>query len=102
MEAIRSKNTRHYDRFRNDHLFGVEQRDDVYGSEDQACSFRSPGGRGGGAVLSRISQTRGKNTELAIAKELGAKRNHFEVEDLSHPILSIEVKHRKAEAAAAP
>ncbi len=64
--------------------------------------------------MSRISHTRGKNTELAIAKELGAKRNHFEVEDLSHPILSIEVKHRKsiprtivkwmsqAEAAAAP
>ena len=32
--------------------------------------------------MSRISRTRGKNTELAIAKELGAKRNHFEVEDL--------------------
>ncbi len=45
--------------------------------------------------MSRISQTRGKNTELAIAKELGAKRNHFEREDLSHPILSVEVKHRK-------
>ena len=46
--------------------------------------------------MSRISRTRGKNTELAIAKELGAKRNHFEVEDLSHPILSIEVKHRES------
>ena len=44
--------------------------------------------------MSKISRTRGKNTELAIAKKLGAKRNHFEAEDLSHPILSIEVKHR--------
>ena len=26
---------------------------------------------------------------------MGAKRNHFEAEDLRHPILSIEVKHRK-------
>ena len=26
---------------------------------------------------------------------MGAKRNHFEAEDLCHPILSIEVKHRK-------
>ena len=53
--------------------------------------------------MSWISRTRGKNTELAIAKELGAR-----------PILSIEVKHQKsiprtivkwmsqAEAAAAP
>jgi len=46
--------------------------------------------------VSKISRTRGKKTELAIAKIMGAKRNHFEAEDLSHPILSIEVKHRKA------
>ncbi len=45
--------------------------------------------------MAKISRTRGKNTELAIAKIMGAKRNHFEVEDLRHPILSIEVKHRK-------
>ena len=46
--------------------------------------------------MSKISRTRGKNTELAIAKIIGAKRNHFEKEDLSHPLLSVEVKHRKA------
>ncbi len=45
--------------------------------------------------MSKISRTRGKKTELAIAKIMGAKRNHFEAEDLNHPILSIEVKHRK-------
>lgn len=45
--------------------------------------------------MAKISRTRGKNTELAIAKIMGAKRNHFEAEDLRHPILSIEVKHRK-------
>lgn len=45
--------------------------------------------------MAKISRTRGKNTELAIAKIMGATRNHFEAEDLRHPILSIEVKHRK-------
>lgn len=45
--------------------------------------------------MSRISRVRGKMTELAIAKLLGAKRNHFEREDLSHSILSIECKHRE-------
>lgn len=45
--------------------------------------------------MAKISRTRGKKTELAIAKIMGAKRNHFEAEDLNHPILSIEVKHRK-------
>lgn len=45
--------------------------------------------------MAKISRTRGKKTELAIAKIMGAKRNHFEAEDLRHPILSIEVKHRK-------
>ena len=43
MEAIRSKNTRHYDRFRNDHLFGVEQRDDVYGLAIVNMIFRGDG-----------------------------------------------------------
>ncbi len=46
--------------------------------------------------MSKISRTRGKNTELAIAKIMKAQRNHFEAEDLRHPILSIEVKHRKS------
>ena len=47
--------------------------------------------------MSKISRTRGKNIELAIAREIpGASRNHFEAEDLRHPILSIEVKHRKS------
>ena len=45
--------------------------------------------------MGKISRTRGKNAELAVAKRLGAKRNHFEREDLFHPILSIEVKCRK-------
>ncbi|NGX46223.1 MAG: hypothetical protein K940chlam2_01410 [Chlamydiae bacterium] len=45
--------------------------------------------------MSKISRVKGKNTELAIAKIMKAKRNHFEAEDLRHPILSIEVKHRK-------
>ena len=45
--------------------------------------------------MAKISRTRGKNTELAIARIMGATRNHFEAEDLRHPILSIEVKHRK-------
>lgn len=44
--------------------------------------------------MSLISRTRGKCCELAIAKLLGAKRNHFEAEDLNHDTLSIEVKHR--------
>jgi len=46
--------------------------------------------------MAKISRTRGKKTELAIAKIMKAKRNHFEAEDLSHPILSIEVKHRRS------
>jgi len=46
--------------------------------------------------MSKISRTRGKNVELAIARYMGCKRNHFEAEDLQHPILSIEVKHRAA------
>jgi len=45
--------------------------------------------------MSRISRTRGKNAELAIAGYMQAKRNHFESEDPSHPIFSIECKHRK-------
>lgn len=44
--------------------------------------------------MAKISKTRGKNFELAIAKYLKCKRNHFEKEDLCHPILSIECKHR--------
>jgi len=45
--------------------------------------------------MGKISRTRGKGFELAIAKYLGCKRNHFESEDLKHPILSVECKHRK-------
>jgi len=45
--------------------------------------------------MSKISRTRGKNFELAIAKIFGAKRNHFESEDILHPKYSIECKHRK-------
>lgn len=45
--------------------------------------------------MSKISRTRGKNFELAVAKIVGAKRNHFESEDLKHPVYSFECKHRK-------
>jgi hypothetical protein len=45
--------------------------------------------------MSKISKTRGKNFELAVARYLGCKRNHFESEDLKHWLLSIECKHRK-------
>ena len=44
--------------------------------------------------MSKISRTRGKHAELAVARYLGVRRNHFEAEDLRHPLLSIEVKHR--------
>lgn len=45
--------------------------------------------------MGKISRTRGKNAELGVARYLGAKRQHFEKEDLEHPVLSIQVKHRK-------
>ena len=45
--------------------------------------------------MGKISKQRGKAIELAIAKYMGCKRNHFEPEDLQHPLLSIECKHRK-------
>jgi hypothetical protein len=45
--------------------------------------------------VTKISRTRGKQFELAIAKRLGCKRNHFEKEDLKHGLLSIECKHRE-------
>ena len=48
--------------------------------------------------MGKISRTRGKNVELAVARYMGCRRNHFEREDLSYPILSIEVKHRRAVA----
>ena len=48
------------------------------------------------SAMGKLSRNRGKNVELAIAREIpGASRNHFEAEDLRHSILSIEVKHRK-------
>ncbi len=45
--------------------------------------------------MAKISRTRGKNFELAIANILKGKRNHFEAEDIRHPVFSIECKHRK-------
>lgn len=47
--------------------------------------------------MGRISRTRGKQTELAVARYWGCRRAHFEAHDLTgHPILSIEVKCRQA------
>jgi len=46
--------------------------------------------------MGRISRTRGKRIELAIARYMGMKRNHYEEEDLrGHPVISVEVKHRE-------
>jgi len=44
--------------------------------------------------MAKISRTRGKNTELRVAKFWGGRRNHFEREDIHHRLLSIEVKGR--------
>ena len=35
-----------------------------------------------------------KHTERSFAKAIGGKRNHFESEDVSHPLFSCEIKHR--------
>ena len=43
MEKIREKNPRQYDKFRCDGLFGVEQRDDVYGLAVVNMIFRGDG-----------------------------------------------------------
>ena len=44
--------------------------------------------------MGRLGKNRGRTNEVAIAKILSATRNHYKSEDLSHPILSIECKHR--------
>jgi len=44
--------------------------------------------------MSKISRTRGKNCELGVARFWNGKRNHFEAEDIQHPLLSIECKAR--------
>lgn len=43
MESIRKSSPNHYDKFRNDGLFGVEQRDDVYGLAIVNMIFRKDG-----------------------------------------------------------
>lgn len=43
MESIRAGNPGHYDAFRNDGLFGIEQRDDVYGLAIVNMIFRGDG-----------------------------------------------------------
>ena len=43
MESIRGGDPKNYDRFRNDNLFGVEQRDDVYGLALVNMIFRGDG-----------------------------------------------------------
>ena len=44
--------------------------------------------------MGRTSKRRGRTNEQAIARILGAVRNFYKAEDLRHPILSIECKHR--------
>lgn len=44
--------------------------------------------------MSKISRERGKRYELQVAKYLETHRNHFEAEDVRHPLLSVECKHR--------
>lgn len=44
--------------------------------------------------MSKISRDKGKRFELQIAKFFDTNRNHFESEDIRHPVLSIECKHR--------
>lgn len=44
--------------------------------------------------MGRISKRRGSTNEQAIAKILDAKRNYHKAEDLRHPLLSVECKHR--------
>ncbi len=46
--------------------------------------------------MGKLSRSRGKAAELAIAHFWRGKRNHFESEDIQHLILSIEVKARTA------
>jgi len=43
----------------------------------------------------RLSRNRGRQFEQAVARYMGGQRNHFESEDIRHPVLSIECKHRK-------
>ncbi len=47
----------------------------------------------------RLSRNRGRQFEQAVARYMGGKRNHFESEDIRHPVLSIECKHRKRHSA---
>lgn len=42
------------------------------------------------------SNRKGGDIERAIARYMGGTRNSFSDEDISHPIFSIEVKHRQS------
>ena len=43
----------------------------------------------------KLSRNRGRQFEQAVARYMGAHRNHFEAEDIEHSVLSIECKHRQ-------
>ena len=42
-----------------------------------------------------LSRNRGRQFEQAVARYMGGQRNHFESEDIRHPVLSVECKHRQ-------
>lgn len=46
--------------------------------------------------MAKISRTRGKAFELQIARYLNCKREHFKSNDLDHPYLAPECKHRRS------
>tara|TARA_Y100000310_G_C20626120_1_gene786002 strand:- start:1308 stop:1610 length:303 start_codon:yes stop_codon:yes gene_type:complete len=49
--------------------------------------------------VARISKTRGRNFELAVAKFMGCQRAHFKAYDTEgHPIFTFECKKRTAHA----
>ena len=49
--------------------------------------------------MAKISKTRGRNFELAVAKFMGCQRAHFKAYDTEgHPVFTFECKKRKEHA----
>ena len=49
--------------------------------------------------MAKISKTRGRNFELAVAKFMGCQRAHFKAHDTEgHPVFTFECKKRKEHA----
>jgi len=49
--------------------------------------------------VAKISKTRGRNFELAVAKFMGCQRAHFKAYDTEgHPVFTFECKKRKEHA----